>query len=212
MTKSARFSGFPAEALDFLEDLEANNTRAWFQDHRDVYERACRAPMQALLAELEPEFGTGRIFRINRDIRFSADKSLYKTHVSATVPSGYISLSPQSGLYVGFGGYMLDGDALTRFREAVAADASGTELDRIASSLERSGYELGSHGSLKSAPKGYPKDHPRVRFLRMKGLHAGKSLEPGPWLSTRKALERVRKVLADAKPLNTWLDRYVGGS
>ncbi len=65
-----RFTGFPLDAIEFFEDLEMNNERDWFHAHKAVYERACRGPMEALLAELEPLTGAGRIFRINRDVRF----------------------------------------------------------------------------------------------------------------------------------------------
>ena len=69
-----------------------------------------------------------------------------------------------------------------------------------------------AHGSLKTAPKGYPKDHPRVEFLRLKGLAAWKDWPAGPWLGTPEALEKVRGFLRDAAPLNEWLEKYVGPS
>jgi len=187
-----------------------NNNRDWFQAHKAVYERACRGPMEALLAELEPEYGSGKIFRINRDVRFAADKSPYKTNIAAVVSGGYIALSP-SGLYTGGGGYMLAGPDLTRYREAVDDEGSGEDLAKIVKGLEKKGYEVGSHEQLRSAPKGYSKDHPRIRLLQHKGLHAGKNYEVGTWLATRKALERVKTVLKDIKPLNKWFATNVEG-
>src|SRR6478672_4022093 len=97
---SEPFSGFPPAAIPFFKDRERHNNRDWFLAHKDVYERACRQPMQDLAAELEPRFGVARISRIYRDIRFSSDRSPYKTHVSAVMGRHYISLSTE-GLYVG---------------------------------------------------------------------------------------------------------------
>src|SRR3989442_14966296 len=82
------FRGWPAEALEFFEGLEADNTKAYWQEHKAVYETAVRPPMEQLLAELAPDWGDGRIHRPYRDIRFSPDKSPYRTHIAAMGPSG----------------------------------------------------------------------------------------------------------------------------
>ena len=81
---TGRFSGFPPKAIDFFKDLERHNKREWFLAHKEIYERACREPMEQLVAELEPQFGKSRISRIYRDIRFSENKQPYKTHVAAS--------------------------------------------------------------------------------------------------------------------------------
>ena len=206
---AARFSGFPREAVAFFDDLERNNNKAWFTEHKATYEQACREPMKALLEELEPKYGPGKIFRINRDVRFSADKSPYKTNIAASFGRNYVSLSSE-GMYVGSGVYMPGADALQRYRDAVVDDASGKQLEKIAAKLEANGYELGAHDTLKSAPRGYPKDHPRVRFLRHKGLYAWKGFAPAAWFATRKAYDTITDILKGAKPLNDWLDRHVG--
>jgi uncharacterized protein (TIGR02453 family) len=204
-----RFDGFPPDAIDFFDELEANNNREWFHAHKATYQRACRAPMEALVAELEPAFGPGKIFRINRDVRFSADKSPYKTNIAAVVGRNYVSLSPE-GLFVGGGSYMPDTASLARLRKAIDADASGKELSRIVAALRRKGHEVAAHDVLKSAPKGYAKDHPRIELLRMKGIHAGKGFAPGPWLGTREAFKRIKQAFLDVKPLNAWLEKHVG--
>jgi uncharacterized protein (TIGR02453 family) len=203
-----RFVGFPKESVRFLDDLEVNNNRDWFLAHKATYEEACRQPMEALLAELEPKYGPGRMFRINRDIRFSPDKSPYKTHIGAMVGGhGYISLSPES-FFVGGGGHMLEGNTLARFRQAVAAEKSGRELERIVLTLEKRGYDVGGE-ALKSAPKGYSNDHPRIRLLRHKGVTMGKQFgSTAAWLSTRKALDKITAVLDDGRPLFGWFDKY----
>lgn len=106
-TGAVTFDGWPAEALDFYEHLEADNSKTFWQSHKDRYEQAVREPMERLLDELEPEFGPGRIFRPNRDVRFSADKSPYKTHIGAHLAAGgYVQLSAD-GLACGNGLYRL---------------------------------------------------------------------------------------------------------
>ena len=201
---AGRFSGFPREALKFFADLERHNNREWFLAHKEVYERACREPMQQLVEALGPKFGKSKISRINRDIRFSNDKSPYKTNISAGIGNHYVFLS-KDRLYVGGGMYMPDSAGLARFRAAIAADASGRQLARIVTALRRKGYKVDTHETLKSAPKGYSADHPRIDLLRMKDIHAGKSFKPAAWLSTPKALERITRVMTDVKPLADWL-------
>ncbi len=206
---SGRFDGFPREALGFFKGLETHNDRGWFQAHKETYERACREPMQDLMAELEPGLGPSKIFRINRDIRFSRDKSPYKTHIAAVVGGYYVHLS-KAGLYVGTGLYRPDPPALARLRSAIDRDASGRKLQTIVASLRRKGYKVETHESLSGMPKGYAMDHPRIDLLRMKDIVAGQKLGAGPWLSTRKALDRVERVMRDTTPFKHWLQRHVG--
>jgi uncharacterized protein (TIGR02453 family) len=205
------FKGWKVEALEFFDGLEAENTKAYWQRNKDVYETLVRAPMEELLAELAPEWGEGRIFRPYRDVRFSADKSPYKTNIAATNGGGYIHLSAE-GLGAGSGMWEMAPDQLERYRQAVDAESSGTAIQRIAADLGAAGYELQGHGELKTAPKGYPKDHPRIDLLRYKGIVTWKSWEPGPWLGTRRAKDRIVKFLQASKPLNAWLSANVGDS
>jgi len=204
-----RFTGFSREAIDFLKNLEKNNNREWFQAHKDIYERACREPMKALVSELGPRYGPSKISRINRDMRFARDRSPYKTHIAAGIGGSYISLS-REGLYVGAGMYKPDRAALGRFRAAIDDDASGSALAKLVTSLRRRGYHIDAHETLRSAPKGYSLDHPRIDLLRMKDIFAGKVFAPAPWLSTKKALDRITRVIEDIQPLVKWLHRHVG--
>ncbi len=206
------FQGWPSEALDFFVGLEADNSRDYWQAHRAEYDTFVRAPMEALLAELADEVGDGRIFRPNRDTRFSRDKSPYKTNIAADLErGGYVSLSAD-GLGVGAGLYMPAPDQLERFRQAVADDTTGAELERLVAALRAEAYEVGGHEVLKTAPRGYPKDHPRIELLRQKGLTVWREWPPGAWLATKAAKARVVKVLRDARPLLAWLDGNVGPS
>lgn len=205
------FRGWPAEALEFFEGLEVDNTKAYWQDHKITYETVVRAPMEELLAELTREWGDGRIHRPYRDIRFSKDKSPYRTHIAAMLPSGYIQLSAK-GLGAGTGMWEMAPDQLDRYRAAVDGDATGTALMDIVTTLRSTGVEVSAHETLKSAPKGYPKDHPRIEALRWKGTIAWKQWPVAAWLGTAKAKAKVEEFLRDAVPLNEWLAAHVGPS
>jgi len=202
------FAGFPREALAFFKNLEKHNNRDWFLKHKHVYEQACLQPMKQLIADLDPRTAP-KIFRIYRDLRFSQDKKPYKTHIAAVVDGHYIMVSKE-GLYVGRGMYRPEPARLQRFREAVGEDDSGRALQRIVTSLRRKGYDVETHETMSSAPKGFKANHPRIDLLRMKDIFAGKEFAPAAWLSTRTTLTRIKKVMADIAPLGEWLRKNVG--
>jgi len=205
---AGRFSGFPREAFTFFEGLASHNNREWFQTNKDVYERACRGPMQSLLAELGPTYGSGKLTRINRDMRFARGQAPYKDFIASGVGGKYYVSLSKDGLYIGTGIYMPDGPVLRRLRDAIADDASGRKIAAILAALRRKRYDVGAHETTPNAPRGYAGDHPRIGLLRMKDLHAGKQLPPSG-LTTRKALDRVVEVMTDVDPLSAWLTRYV---
>jgi uncharacterized protein (TIGR02453 family) len=205
------FRGWPVEALEFFEGLEADNSKAYWQRNRDVYETMVRAPMEQLLEELGPEFGEGRVFRPYRDIRFSADKSPYKTHIGAMIGDGYVQLTAD-GLGAGSGMWEMAPDQLERYRAAVSEDRSGRKLVDVVARARAAGLEVTGHEVLKTAPKGYPKDHPRIELLRYKGLITWREWPAAAWLGTRKAKDRVVEFLRLSKPLNAWLRAHVGRS
>jgi uncharacterized protein (TIGR02453 family) len=206
------FRGWPAEALEFYEGLEADNSKAYWTAYKETYERDVRAPMEALLADLAPEFGAGKIFRPYRDVRFSADKSPYKTAIGARVgDGGYVHLDSH-GLGVGAGMWEMAPDQLERYRRAVDQDATGRELSEIVEAGRSKGIDITGHEQLKTAPKGYPKNHPRIELLRAKGLVAWREWPAGAWLGTAKAKDRVVEFLTASRPLVEWLHRRVGPS
>jgi uncharacterized protein (TIGR02453 family) len=206
------FKGWPVESIEFYEGLEADNSKAYWQEHRALYERAVKGPMEELLAELAPEFGEGKIFRPYRDVRFSADKAPYKTHMGATLSGGgYIQLS-SAGLGAGSGMYMMAPDQLERYRRAVDEDRTGRELTALIAPVKKAGIEVTAHDVLKTAPRGFPKDHPRIDLLRQKGLITWKQWPAGAWLGTAKAKTRVLDFLRASKPIVAWLEAHVGGS
>jgi uncharacterized protein (TIGR02453 family) len=205
------FRGWPGEALDFYEGLTADNSKTYWNDHKTVYETAVRAPAVDLLAELEPEFGPGKIFRPYRDVRFSADKSPYKNHLGVWLESGgYLQLSAD-GLAVGGGLYEMTPEQLDRYRRAVADGRTGVELIGLIAAIEKTGAQVHGRHTLKTVPRGYPKDHPRLELLRHKGLVTWREWKPAAWLGTAAAKQRIVDFLRTSRPLREWLEVTVRG-
>ncbi len=207
------FSGWRPEAFEFYEGLEADNTRWFWQSHRATYDNEVRAPFVALSQAVSAEFGPLHIFRPYRDLRFSRDKSPYKTHQGAVTegPDGeiyYVQITADA-LFVGGGYHRMTPDQLRRFRSAVDDEETGPELAGIVADLRRAGYDIGG-SALKTAPRGYPRDHERIELLRHKGLTMGREFEPEPWLGTPRALERIVTVWRDSRPMAEWLNTNVG--
>jgi uncharacterized protein (TIGR02453 family) len=206
------FTGFPVAALDFYDDLEVDNSRSFWDAHRSVYEDAVKAPMAALCEALEPEFGSAKIFRPHRDVRFAKDKTPYKTHQGAFVAAGqsmgwYVELSPR-GVRVGGGCYEASGERLAAIRDAVADDTSGPQLKGLLTKLEKSGFEMGGE-QLKTAPRGYDKAHIRIDLLRRKQIIAGKPYGFEKLIHSPELLDRVREDWRALNPLVTWLGRVL---
>lgn len=208
------FSGFPPQAIEWFEGLEEDNSRGYFDASRTLYESCVRGPLVAMLAELAEEFGDSpHVFRPNRDVRFSADKSPYKTQASAVLGNAtdgafYTEIS-RDGLLAASGYYQMARDQLERFRRAVDDPGPGEQLAGLLRDLEAGGLRVGGQ-ALKTAPRGYPRDHPRVGLLRHKGVMVSLDLPPGPALASRRALTHVRDVWRAAGPVNAWLATHVG--
>jgi uncharacterized protein (TIGR02453 family) len=209
------FRGWPDTALEFYRGLEADNTKAFWTAHKDIYERDVKAPFDALSEDIADEFGTLKVFRPNRDVRFSKDKSPYKTRCYAVTEGEggeayYVEISTK-GLVVATGYWMMANDQLARYRAAVDDEDAGAALVRIVADLR--GQDLSIEGdSLKTAPRGYPRDHPRVDLLRHKSVAAMRTFAPARWLATGTAAERIVGVWRAARPMNDWLNRHVGPS
>jgi uncharacterized protein (TIGR02453 family) len=202
------FRGWTGDFQGFFLGLQMNNGKTYFEAHRRLYEQEVKAPMQALLADLEAEFGQAKLSRPNRDIRFAADKSPYKTNIYADARGGgYVALDAK-GLTAAGGRYMVEPQQLARYRAAVASDKSGKELVAIVASLVKKGYELGGQ-ELKRVPPPYPQDHPRADLLRHKRLIYWKRWEVEPWIASPKAREKVAKAWRDGADLNAWLAKHM---
>lgn len=202
------FSGWPHEALEFYEGLEADNSKSYWTSHKAVYEETVLRPMTELTEQLALEFGEPKIFRPYRDVRFSADKTPYKTHIGATLGhTNYVQFSAD-GLAAGAGMWHMEPETLNRYRAAVAA-GSGEKLAAIIAEIEKAGVRIHGHGTLKSAPRGYPADHPRIDLLRHKGLTTWQHWDPEPWLQTPQAADRVLSFLRTSAPFCSWLTSNV---
>src|SRR5262249_25216467 len=201
--------GWPTTGLECFGGLEADNTKGYWVAHKEVYERDVRAPMLELLDELTDEFGEVRLFRPYRDTRFSPDKSPYKTSIAATIGAGFVRLSAD-GLFAGAGTYHMESDQLERYRRAVDDDSSGRLLEALLRDLRRARLDVHGSDPLKTAPQGFPKDHPRVELLRYKGLIVAKAWPVAPWLATASAKRRVVQFFHTAAPLVDWLAEHVG--
>jgi len=115
-------------------------------------------------------------------------------------------------MLAGVGYYSMAKDQLERFRAAVDDEASGSEVAAITAALVRKRYEIGAMDELKTAPRGYAKDHPRVELLRRKGLMASRQFPVATWMHNKKAAAKLRETWAGVQPLCTWLDTHVGPS
>jgi uncharacterized protein (TIGR02453 family) len=206
------FSGWPVEALEFYEGLLADNSKAYWHEHKHVYDAKVYAPMAELLEELSGEFGPGRIARPYRDVRFRVDKSPYKTNIYAILEGGgYVSFSAD-GLFSGMGYYQMGPDQLDRYRRAVADDKSGGELVDLVAQLQAARLEVEGTQRLKTAPRGFASDHARIELLRNKNLIAWRHWPVAAWLHTAGAKRRVSEFLRTSAPLQRWLDDHVGES
>lgn len=204
----AAFSGFSTEALDFYDDLELDNSRSYWTAHKIVYDEQVRAPMVALMASLEPEFGSAKIFRPYRDVRFAHDKTPYKTHQGAFVATAeatgwYADLSA-AGVRVGAGFYRADPERLARFRRAVADGVHGPALERVLTRLRKAQWEIGGD-RLKTTPRGFTGDHPRIELLRHRSLVINKSYGFEPVIHTAELADRIRRDWRQARPLIEWV-------
>jgi uncharacterized protein (TIGR02453 family) len=209
-----QFTGFPVAALDFYDDLELDNTKSFWESHKAVYDESVKAPFVALTTALEPEFGTAKIFRPYRDVRFAKDKTPYKTHQGAFVAAGpalgwYVELSPR-GVRAGGGFYEASGARLGAIRDAIDDDKTGPVLKRLLTKLEKAGFEVGGE-MLKTTPRGYHGDHPRIDLLRHKQIVVGRSYGFEKVIHTAGVQTLVRDDWRALKPLVTWLQRAVEG-
>lgn len=208
------FAGFPAEAIDFYVELAANNSRAWWNEHRETYERAVREPMEAMLEDLQGEFGSGRIFRPYRDVRFSKDKAPIKDHQGAIVQIedavGYYVQISGSGLMVAGGWYAPVGPQVARFRQAVQTPAVAALDEGLATARRaRPNVEVETR-PLKTRPRGVAADHPRLDLLRSTCLILTRTYGTPEWLGTAKARDVVRRDWRVMAPVVEWLADHVG--
>lgn len=208
------FTGFSAAALDFYDDLEMDNTKTFWEANRQTYDTEVAAPMKALMAELSDEFGEAKVFRPYRDVRFAKDKTPYKTAQGAFVAAGpstgwYVQIGAP-GVRVGAGFYEASTARLASLREAIVHDRHGPELEAILATAQSAGWELGGD-RLKTSPRGFDAEHPRIELLRHKSMTLGKNYGFEPFIHTPELLDRVRADWREAQPLIDWVLAHAKG-
>jgi uncharacterized protein (TIGR02453 family) len=222
---SARFEGFADRDARFFRALVKNQRRDWFETHRAEYEHGWREPMMALLAEVHERIdrlfpqhalAAPKVFRIYRDVRFSKDKSPYKTHIGGYIaldgsgngPSAVAPLYLHLGAserFVAAGHYMMDGPQLARFRAAVLDAQQGERLTAILARLTRARFTVGSHETLQKVPRGIDPTHPRAALLKRKGLIASFPELPRDLLVTHRLVDWLVTHVKRVVPLVEWL-------
>lgn len=212
------FTGFGEHAVEFYDGLNADNSKPYWEEHKHVYNRDIREPMEALLAELDPEFGgygPAKVFRPYRDVRFARDKTPYKTHCGAVIEQGrggggyYVQVS-SDGLMVGGGCFHLESDQVARFRQAIDGP-DGSSLADIVDRLRGRGWEIKGE-QLKTRPRGFAEDHPRMELLRHKSLYVVRGWPPDDTLHEPGCLVRVRDAWREIREFNEWAAAHVGVS
>ncbi len=209
------FTGFPPEAIEFYEQLGSDNSKAFWADNKDRFIDNVKAPMVELTQALD-DYGPFKIFRPHNDLRFSKNKPPYKTHQGAFGEleggSGYYTQLSADGLMAAAGYFFMGKDQLERFRDAVVADRTGEEIEALVADAVRRRYSVGAIDELKTAPRGYDRDHPRIELIRRKGLMLSKDLGAPKWLHTKQVEKKIRECWEGARDVCDWLDAHVGPS
>lgn len=210
------FDGFTHDSFNFYADLSVNNNREWWLANKSRYEDNVRLPILALLDVLEPEFGRPKLYRPYRDTRFSGGKDPYKENAAVSVfgkafTGLYFELN-QSGLEIG-GGYWMPGkDQLERFRHVADDLRLYGDLEATIEELEAKGFNLWQGDALKTTPRGFAADHPRIGLLRLKHMVMTKTYSPADWMFESAAAERIASEWRTVNLWNDWLAEAVGPS
>ena len=212
------FTGFPKEAFEFLTGLEQDNTRVYWQEHNEIWQAVIRPTMRSLMDELEPFFGPLRMYRPNRDIRFSHNKDPYKTWVGITTqgtgPGGiglFFAIEPHS-MRMSAGSGAFAGDQIKEYRRSLDNPVAGPKFERIISRIKQAGYTLssGRKPPLVQMPRGYDADHPRAAYLKWRGVVLRHQIPYEDWFGSPVVLDHIIKVWSAGLPLIEWVQEYVG--
>ncbi len=219
------FPGFPKECVTFFRSLQKNNSREWFASHKEDFENYVLSPARDFVVvlgrELEkfspniqaiPQIDKS-IFRIYRDVRFSRDKSPYKTHLGLWFWEGdgkrmecsgyYFHLEPPN-LMLGTGIYMFPGPLLVKYRNALVSEKQGPALAAIMKKISREGYNPGGK-YYKKVPRGFDPRHKMKEMLLYNGLYAGRETKIPPEFFTPRIVDYCRDHYKKMKPLHDWL-------
>jgi uncharacterized protein (TIGR02453 family) len=229
------FRGFRPAALTFLRSIKRNNRREWFEENRERYEVDVKRPMQILVEEMDARLGAfapelvgdpkRSVFRIHRDVRFSKDKSPYKTHVAAwfhhrdaghtvgtqAVHGGaglYVHVEPGASMLAG-GIWMPPTTALKRLRDEIAEDHESLEAILADRAFRRSFGPLSTEAMLTRTPRGYDPEHPAAELLRRRSFTVSRMLTDDEVLSARLP-DTLAKHYERMLPFVRWLNRALG--
>ena len=219
------FKGFDRDIVTFFEELAANNEREWFLANRERYDNSVMNPSRSFVSSMGPRLQeiapdivavplvNKALFRLNRDVRFSRDKSPYKTHMGIFMwqgnrkrmenPGYYFHLEPEMYM-VGVGLYMFSKELMERYREAVDDDKLGPELEKAVDLVRSRGYSVGDK-NYKRVPRGYDKDHPRAELLMYGGLTAIEQGAIPDWVFGEEIIDQLMRRFEEMSPIQEWL-------
>jgi uncharacterized protein (TIGR02453 family) len=225
-SQKTSFDGFPRECLDFYAQLAQNNNKIWFQEHKKDYDNYVMEPARdfvLVMGERLREFVPGihadprvnkSIFRINRDVRFTNDKSPYKTNLGMWFWEGEHPRMENSGFYfhlelpnlmIGTGIYLLPKNLLKAYRDAVVDPDFGATLVQAIKEVSANGpYQIGGK-HYKRVPRGYDKDHENAELLLYNGLYAGHESEVPEEFFSSKLVDYCMEKYTDTLPIHRWL-------
>ncbi|BAU31767.1 DUF2461 domain-containing protein [Microcella alkaliphila] len=208
------FAGFHPDAPRFYAELAENNTREWWQANKARYAETVRGPVEQLADVLGAEFGPVKIFRPHRDVRFSADKRPIKDHIGfVTTPADGTALHGQlneHGLMLAGGVYQPSRDQLRRFRALVDDNRLVGDLEATLEELEESGFTIMREGALATAPRGYPREHPKIALLQLTSLAIARTHPIDDWMFGAEALGRILQGWRLVSDWNAWLVENIG--
>lgn len=222
--RTGNFSGFPPETTGFLRDLSANNSKEWFNEHRGDYDDYWLRPAKAFVVaagealqdiapvEAQPRVN-GSIFRVNRDIRFAADKRPYKDYLDfwfwegerRSAASGFYLRIKPDGVGIGVGAHSFDKERLAAYRVAVTDPVSGKSLQAAVGVIQKAGYEVKGE-QYKTLPRGFSTDDEfTARMLRYNALWIGEDQPAPKVLGNRRFVKWATTRWAKMEPLHRWL-------
>ncbi len=208
------FQGFGPGVVDFYLELEQHNNREWFHANRARYDSEVAIPLKALASTLERAYPPVKVFRPFRNTRFWPELPPLNEHASLVANAGssaiyYLRLDAD-GMLVNGGSHELSKQQLAIFRSIVATDSGAGEVRALLAEAKSHGFTLSQEHSLKTAPRGYSRDHPSIDLLRLRSLALSSHHPPGPWLATRESLARIIEGWRQVTPWVAWLRTNLG--
>lgn len=203
------FQGFGKDLVKYYLALEENNNREWFNANRTMYDTNVALPLKALAAELEAEFAPVKVFRPYRNVRFWPDLPPINEHASLIANTegnaAYYLRIDADGVLMGAGMWQPSKNQLTKFRQIAATDSGAKEIRKVLAKVEKAGFALMTDNAVKSAPRGFAKDHPNIDLLRLKSLALSQHWTLQPWLYSPACLATITKAWKAASPWIEWL-------